>query len=281
KMQSVISRVPGVAQVNIDGGQEREIQVNLNQSKLEGYGLSVSQDQQMFQTSNLDFPTGSVKTRENSTLIRISGKFKSVDELRNLVVSTNQGVQVRLGDIADVQDTQKNAEKVSRLNQSDAILIQVMKQSDANAVAVSEEVRNTIAEIETDYKSNDVKLTIANDTSEFTLAAAEHVMFDLFLAIFLVAAVMLLFLHSVRNAFIVMVSIPASLIATFIGIYFMGYTLNLMSLVSLSLVVGILVDDAIVVLENIHRHMEMGKTKSEPLTTVQAKSALRFLQLHW
>ena len=88
-----------------------------------------------------------------------------------------------------------------------------MKQSDANAVAVSEEVRNTIAEIEADYKTNDVKLTIANDTSEFTLAAAEHVMFDLFLAIFLVAAVMLLFLHSVRNAFIVMVSIPASFVS--------------------------------------------------------------------
>src|SRR5690606_37736982 len=175
KIQPVISRVPGVAQVNIVGGQEREIQVNLNQNKLEGYGLSVSQVQQMIQASNLDFPTGSVKTRENSTLIRLSGKFKSVDELRNLVVSSAQGAQVRLGDIADVQDTQKNAEKVSRLNQSDAILIQVMKQSDANAVAVSEEVRNTIAEIETDYKSNDVKLTIANDTSEFTLAAAEHI----------------------------------------------------------------------------------------------------------
>src|SRR5690606_29000728 len=91
--------------------------------------------------------------------------------------------------------------------------------------------------------------------------AADNVIFDLFLAIFLVAAVMLLFLHSIRNALIVMVAIPVSLIATFIGIYFMGYTLNLMSLVALSLVVGILVDDAIVVLENIHRHMEMGKSR--------------------
>src|SRR5690606_2113938 len=96
---------------------------------------------------------------------------------------------------------------------------------------------------------------------EFTLTAANNVIFDIFLAIFLVAAVMLLFLHSIRNAFIVMITIPASLIATFIGIYFMGFTLNLMSLVALSLVVGILVDDAIVVLENIHRHMEMGKNK--------------------
>ncbi len=261
KIQPIISRVPGVAQVNIVGGQEREIQVNLDQNKLEGYNLSVPQVQQMIMASNLDFPTGNVKTRKNSTLIRLSGKYKTIEELRNLVIATNNGVQVRLGDVADVQDSQKDPEKISRLNQSDAILIQVLKQSDANAVAVSEEVRNTVQQIEADYQKQNVNLKIANDTSEFTLAAADHVMFDLFLAIFLVAAVMLLFLHSLRNAFIVMVSIPASLIATFIGIYFMGYTLNLMSLVGLSLVVGILVDDAIVVLENIHRHMEMGKNK--------------------
>lgn len=261
KIQPIISRVPGVAQVNLVGGQEREIQVNIDQNKLEGYGLSINQVRQMVQASNLDFPTGNVKTRDNSTLIRLSGKYKTIEELRNLVVSGQNGVQVRLGDIADVQDTQKDTEKIARLNQNDAILIQVMKQSDANAVAVSEQVRAAVQEIEQDYKSQEVNLKIANDTSEFTLVAANNVMFDLFLAIFLVAAVMLLFLHSARNAIIVMVSIPASLIATFIGIYFMGYTLNLMSLVALSLVVGILVDDAIVVLENIHRHMEMGKNK--------------------
>lgn len=261
KIQPILSRVPGVAQIDIVGGQEREIQVNLDQKKLEGYGLSVPQVQQMIQSSNLDFPTGNVKTRENTTLIRLSGKFQSVEELRNLVVSTKDGVQVRLAEIADVQDTQKDADKISRLNQSNTILLQIKKQSDANAVAVSEQVRASLVKIQEDYKSQNVQLVVANDTSELTLEAANHVMFDLFLAIFLVAAVMLLFLHSLRNAFIVMVSIPASLIATFIGIYFMGYTLNLMSLVALSLVVGILVDDAIVVLENIHRHMEMGKNK--------------------
>lgn len=261
KIQPIVSRVPGVAQVNLVGGQEREIQVNLDQNKLEGYGLSIPMVSQMIQSSNLDFPTGNVKTRENSTLIRLSGKYKSIEELRNLVVSSQNGVQVRLGDIADVQDTQKDVEKIARLNQSDAILIQVMKQSDANAVAVSEAVKLALTEIETDYEANDLNLQIANDTSQFTLVAANNVIFDIFLAIILVAIVMLLFLHSIRNAFIVMITIPASLIATFIGIYFMGFTLNLMSLVALSLVVGILVDDAIVVLENIHRHMEMGKNK--------------------
>lgn len=261
KIQPILSRVNGVSQVNIIGGQEREIQVNMDQNKMEGYGLSVPQVQQIIQASNLDFPTGNVKTRENTTLIRLAGKYKSIDELRNLVISSKDGVQVRLGDIADVQDTQKDVDKVSRLNQESAILLQIMKQSDANAVAVSELVQQAVAEIQADYKAQNVNLKIANDTSQFTLTAASNVMFDLVLAIVLVAVVMLLFLHSLRNALIVMVSIPASLIATFIGIYFMGYTLNLMSLIALSLVVGILVDDAIVVLENIHRHMEMGKNK--------------------
>ncbi len=261
KIQPVLSRVSGVAQVNLVGGEEREIQVSLDAKKLQGYGLSVPQVQQMILVSNLDFPTGNVKTRESSTLIRLSGKYKDVEELRNLVVSSKGGIQIRLGDIADVQDSQKEVEKIARINQNSAILLQIIKQSDANAVAVSEAIQKSVTQIEADYKVNDLKLNIADDTTEFTLVAANAVMKDLFVAIFLVAFVMLFFLHSFRNALIVMVSIPASLIATFIGISLLGYTLNLMSLLGLSLVVGILVDDAIVVLENIHRHMEMGKNK--------------------
>lgn len=261
KIQPILSRVPGVAQINLVGGEEREIQVNIDQSKLEGFGLSIPEIRQVVMASNLDFPTGNVKTRENTTLIRLAGKYKDVAELKNLVIKETNGIQIRLSDVAEVMDTQKDVEKLARSNQESAILLQILKQTDANAVAVSELVQKAAKSIEEDYKVNKVKLNIADDTTQFTLVAANNVMFDLFLAIFLVAAVMLLFLHSLRNALIVMVTIPASLIATFIGIYFMGYTLNLMSLVALSLVVGILVDDAIVVLENIHRHMEMGKNK--------------------
>lgn len=261
KIQPTLSRVEGVAQVNLIGGEEREIQVNINQQKLEGFGVSVPEIRQAVMASNLDFPTGNVKTRENTTLIRLAGKYKDVQELQNLIIKETDGIQIRLKDVAEVRDTQKEVEKLARNNRESAILIQVLKQSDANAVAVSELIRNSVQEIETDYAANNVKLHIANDTSEFTLTAANNVIFDIFFAVFLVGAVMLLFLHSLRNALIVMVTIPASLIATFIGIYFMGFTLNLMSLTALSLVVGILVDDAIVVLENIHRHMEMGKNK--------------------
>ncbi len=261
KIEPLLARTNGVAQITLVGGQEREIQVSLDQNKLKGYGLSIPAVQQAILASNLDFPTGSLQTRESKMLIRLSGKYRNVQEMRNLVVSDKNGIQIRLGDIADVQDSQKQVEKISRVNRKSAIAIQVIKQTDANAVQLSEDIKTTIAKIEKDYAKQGIKLEVANDTSEFTLVAADGVIHDLFLAVFLVAFVMLFFLHSIRNAFIVMVSIPASLIATFIGIYLLGYTLNLMSLLGLSLVVGILVDDAIVVLENIYRHMEMGKNR--------------------
>jgi len=107
KVAPVLSRVQGVAQVNIIGGQEREIQVNLDATKMQGYGLSIPQVQQIILSSNLDFPTGNIQTREQKILIRLAGKYKSVDELRNLVISSQNGIQVRLQDIADVQDSQK------------------------------------------------------------------------------------------------------------------------------------------------------------------------------
>ncbi|MGL2992734.1 efflux RND transporter permease subunit [Flavobacterium sp. TSSA_36] len=261
KIAPILSRVEGVAQVNIIGGQEREIQVNIDAVKLQGYGLSVPQVQQMILSSNLDFPTGNIQTREQKILIRLAGKYKNVEELRNLVISSANGIQIRLQDIADIQDTQKLAEKIARIDQKSAIALQIIKQSDANAVAVSELIIKTIADIEKDYKDVSLELEIAKDSTVFTLEAADSVVHDLLIAVLLVALVMLFFLHSIRNSLIVMVSIPASLVATFIGIYLLDYTLNLMSLLGLSLVVGILVDDAIVVLENIYRHMEMGKNR--------------------
>ena len=256
-----ISRVEGVAQVNIIGGREREIQVNIDENKLEAYGLSLLSVQQAIQSSNLDFPTGSIRTEDRDILVRLAGKYASVDELRNLIVSDKEGIQVRLVDIADVQDAQKDVEKIARVDRKASIALQIIKQSDANAVAVSEGVKASIATLKSDYANIALDLTIANDSSVYTLESADAVIHDLFIAVILVAFVMLFFLHSLRNAAIVMVSIPASLIATFIGINLLGYTLNLMSLLGLSLVVGILVDDAIVVLENIYRHMEMGKNR--------------------
>jgi len=261
KIQPVFARINGVAKVDMVGGEEREIQVSVDPEKARGYGLTINQVQQMVAASNMDFPTGNIKTRDNQTTIRLAGKFSSLEEMRNMPITTPTGVSIRLSDVADVQDGIKDAEKIARIDQTNTILMQVFKQSDANAVAVSEKVKKTIESVQSDFKTQGIAITIANDSSEYTLKAAHNVIFDLILAIVLVGVVMLLFLHSLRNAVITMVAIPLSLIATFVALNMFGYTLNLMTLLGLSLVVGILVDDAIVVIENIHRHMEMGKNR--------------------
>jgi len=218
KIQPILSRINGVAQVNLIGGQEREIKIDLNPNLLNAYGLSIPQVQQAIMANNLDFPTGNIETREKTMIVRLSGKFKTISELRNLVVASPEGSQIRLSDVADVQDSQKEVEKISRINQNNAILIQVIKQSDANAVAVSEAIKKEVVSLESDYANIDLKLNIVDDSTEFTLAAADSVIHDLLLAVVLVAFVMLFFLHSIRNSIIVMISIQASLIATFIEI---------------------------------------------------------------
>lgn len=271
KIQPVFSRINGVAKVDLIGGEEREIQVKIDPDKIEGYGLALSQVQQVIAASNLDFPTGNVANQDSRTTIRLSGKVQTIDELRNLPITTPSGSVIYLSDVADIQDGIADVEKIARLDQQNTIMMQVFKQSDANAVEVSRLVKETIAKkdkegniiggVEKDYASDGIKITVANDSSDYTLTAADNVIHDLMIAIALVGFIMLFFLHSLRNAAITMVAIPLSLIATFIGLHWMGYTLNLMSLLGLSLVVGILVDDAIVVIENIHRHMEMGKNK--------------------
>jgi HAE1 family hydrophobic/amphiphilic exporter-1 len=262
RIQPNISKIPGVAQTNLIGGEEREIRVNVDNEKLQAYKLSLPQLVNLIETSNLDFPTGKIKTQEEQVLIRLAGKYANLDDLRNLVITYNQnGGPVRLSEVAEVQDTKKEIELINRINLQNSIGISIQKQSDANAVSVSELVKKELTQLEKTYAKENLKFITAQDSSEYTLESADAVIHDLILAIVLVAAIMLLFLHSIRNSIIVMVAIPLSLIATFIGMSLFGFTLNLMTLLGLSLVVGILVDDAIVVIENIYRHMEMGKSK--------------------
>ncbi|MCO6495080.1 MAG: efflux RND transporter permease subunit [Bacteroidetes bacterium] len=261
KIQPAFARLDGVAKIGMIGGEVREIQVSINPEKAKGYGLTIIQIQQLIAASNMDFPTGSIKSRDNQMTIRLAGKFLSIDEMRNMILTTPAGVNIRLSDVAEVQDGIKDIEKLARLNGDNTILLQVYKQSDANAVTVSEEVKNKILQVEKDFKINGISIDIASNSTDYTLRAANNVSHDLLLAVILVGAIMLFFLHSIRNAIITMIAIPLSLISTFIVLNLLGYTLNLMTLLGLSLVVGILVDDAIVVIENIHRHMEMGKNR--------------------
>ncbi|HEY9259071.1 efflux RND transporter permease subunit, partial [Chitinophaga sp.] len=149
KLQPLLSRLPGVAQVSLIGGQEREIQVNVDPKKLQAFNLSILQLRQLITNANLDFPTGKVKTANEQILIRLAGKYKNVDQLRNLVLKTTEnGTQVRLTDVADVQDAQKDADRIARVDGVSSIALQVQKQTDANAVTVSEEMKKAIGKIE-------------------------------------------------------------------------------------------------------------------------------------
>ncbi|MDF2157038.1 efflux RND transporter permease subunit [Algoriphagus sp. CAU 1675] len=261
KIQPSLAKINGVAQVNMLGGTEREIKVNLDRNKMEAYGISPLQVVQQIATSNLDFPTGRLKNSDSQILIRLAGKFNSVDELQELIISYRPNESpIKLKEIAEVVDDFKDESVLTRLNNNEAIGLTIQKQSDANAVEVTEIVQRELQSLESTYVNEGLSFQISQNSSEFTLEAANDVIKDLVIAVVLVALIMLLFLHSIRNAVIVMVAVPASIIATFTVMYLAGFTLNLMSLLALSLVVGILVDDAIVVIENIYRHLEMGKS---------------------
>lgn len=262
KISPMLSRVKGVSQIQLMGGEEREIKVSINSAKLNAFGVSLLQVTQAIQSANMEFPTGKIKDVNQQFIIRLAGKFSKVEELRDLVVASKpDGSVVKLADIADVQDAAREVSSISRYNGKNSIGVFIFKQPDGNEVRISEQVRKEIASIENIYKDKGVKFAIANDTAEFTKISANAVMHDLLMAIMLVAIVMLVFLHSLRNSFIVMIAIPASLISTFIAMYVLDFSLNIISMVAMSLVIGILVDDSIVVLENIYRHLEMGKQR--------------------
>lgn len=262
RIQPRLSKLPGVGQITLVGGDEREIRVNLNRERIEAYGLSIMQIAQMIKASNLDYPTGKIKNSTDQFIVRIAGKFKSVNALRNLIVGKSRsGGDIRLSDVAEVEDGQKDYSTINRINGVTSVGVIVQKQTDANSVDVSKLVRAEVAKMQNDYRAENVKFDIAQDGAQFTIDAANGVKFDLMLAVVLVGIVMLLFLHSIRNSFIVMMAIPASMISSFTMMLAFGFTLNLMTLLGLSLIVGILVDDSIVVLENIHHHLEKGEPR--------------------
>ncbi|HTP12140.1 MAG TPA: efflux RND transporter permease subunit, partial [Bacteroidota bacterium] len=262
RIQPRLSKLAGVAQVTLVGGEEREVRINLDPEKLRSYSLSVLQVVQAVKTANLDFPAGKVDEGSNQYVVRVAGKFSSLDEIRKLAVAQSRGgSNITVADVGEVEDGRKELTTISRINGITSVGILIQKQSDANSVDVSAAVRAELPKIEKDFKDINFKFDVAEDGSTFTMDAANAVKHDLMLAIVLVALVMLGFLHSIRNSVIVMIAIPASMVSTFIAMYAFGLTLNLMTLLGLSLVVGILVDDSIVVLENIYRHLEMGEEK--------------------
>ena len=260
KIQPQLNQIPGVGQITLLGGNAREIRVNVSQAKLEQYGIPILLVSQRIKAANLDFPAGNIKDKDGQYVVRIAGKLKNLDEMRNLVIKDlGKGRTVRLSDIAEVEDALADSASILRYNGDNTIGLLIVKQSGANAVSVTKAIRAELGTLEREYADEGLKFAVAQDTSVFTLESANDVVRDIAIAIVLVGVIMLLFLHDIKNAFIVMMAIPATLLTTFIGMGFGNFTLNLMSLLALSLVIGILVDDSIVVIENIHRHRTLGK----------------------
>ncbi len=257
-----IQQIKGVAELTILGGEEREIQVKANRDKLKLYKISLYQVVEAINRSGLDLPAGKVQTDQENNSVRLTGKFATIDDIKNVQVALPiLGSPVYVKDVAQVVDGIKETTSISRYNGKDGIGIMLKKQGDANAVDVSKMVRAKFKSIEAQNKNSAVKFIIADDSTDNTIAAVNSVVFDLGLAVILVSLVMLLFLRSFRNSLIVIIAIPTSLVTAFAVMWLLGYTLNLMTLLAMSLIIGILVDDATVVLENIQRHLDMGKEK--------------------
>ncbi|MCB0570239.1 MAG: efflux RND transporter permease subunit [Phaeodactylibacter sp.] len=279
RIQPELARIEGVAQVKVVGGESREIQVNVDGDKLKYYNLSLLQVTQAINNANMDFPTGSVRNKDQDILVRLSGKIRDLGVLRQLVLTTKDGAPVYLQDVAEVHDFKKEAEAISRINGQSSLGVLITKQSDGNTVEVADNVKAELKKMEERYAAEKLQFNIAQDSSVFTLQAADAVIHDLVIAVILVAVIMLLFLHSFRNALIVMVAIPVSIVTTFAVMSVAGFTLNLMTLLALSLVVGILVDDSIVVLENIHSHQERGKSPIQAAIAVWDEMGLSVMSI--
>ena len=257
-----IQQIKGVAEITVLGGEEREIQVKINQDKLKLYKISMIQVVEAINKSGLDLPAGKVETDKESNSVRLTGKFTSLEDIKNVQVAMPVlGSPVYVKDVAVVMDGIKETTSISRYNGKNGIGLMLKKQGDANAVDVSTLVREKFKSIEEQNASAGVAFIIADDSTDNTIAAVNSVVYDLILAVILVSLVMLLFLRSFRNSFIVIVAIPTSLVTAFAVMWLLGYTLNLMTLLAMSLIIGILVDDAVVVLENIQKHLDRGKDK--------------------
>lgn len=253
-----LETVPGVAGISIIGGQKQQVRVAIDRTKLDSYGLAANQIIQLLKAENINVPGGNIKGDRIQYDVRLVGKFNTVADIQNLPVPLATGATVPLREIAVVENTFAEVNQYSRLNQQDAVSLVMQKQSDASIVDTVQGIRAELADIQK-VLPGDVKLVVSDDQSTFINNSLADTQRTLFEGIIMTGIVLLFFLREWRSVVIVMLAIPTSIIATFMMMYLFGYTFNMLSLMGLSLCVGILVDDSIVVLENIHRHMQMGK----------------------
>ena len=257
-LKPALERIDGVGNVEIIGGLEREIHVDVDFAKLQARNISIAQVVQTLRMENLNMPAGRLSEGRHELLLRTEGEFSNVDEIGNIIVASPGGVPLYLRDIAVISDGFKEQRALSRLNGKNCVIFTVRKQSGTNTVAVAAAVRKSVAQLQTRFPQ--IEVTLSSDESEFIRDAKNDVMQNLMFGAIFASVVVLLSFGNFRNTLITVAGLPVCIIGTFAVMYAMGFTLNVITLLALSLSVGLLIDDAIVVRENIFRHTdELGK----------------------
>ncbi|WP_018703434.1 efflux RND transporter permease subunit [Anaeromusa acidaminophila] len=254
-----LQRLDGVGDVNVFGSTLREIQLRIDPAKMEAYNITYQQLEDAVNAQNIDTPGGQVSAKSLELTVRTLGKYTSVEELRNLVLANRDGRLIRVGDVVEVVDSYAEERGFAHTNGKPSVMVAVQKQSGSNTVDVAERAKKAMKSMQERVLPKDINVTIVRDSSTYIRDNVEDVMVSLLFGGFLAVVITFLFLQNVRATLISAIAIPTSIIATFFLMKVMNFTLNNMSLMGLSLAVGILIDDAIVVIENIFRHMEEGK----------------------
>ncbi len=253
-----IERVPGVASLDIWGGLEREIHVSLYTDKIKALGLPLDLILNKIRSENVDVPAGTIERGNFEVLIRTPGVYTSLDEIRDTVIAVRDGVPIQVKEIAAVEDSWQKIRRIVRVNGKPGIRLSISKQSGKNTVEVAQAVLKEIENIHQDIPQ--IKLTPIIDSSEYIQSSISNVGRAALYGGLLAVLVLLFFLRNFRSTTVIATAIPISIIATFTLIYFGGFTLNIMTLGGLALGIGMLVDNAIVVLENIYRLQETGES---------------------
>ncbi len=257
KVIQPLNRIDGVGNVFQIGAPVRAVMVDVDPRKLDAYNLSVEQIGGILAANNLNLPSGRVELGKTDLPLRLQGEFKSSEAIKNIIISNINGKPVYLKDVAIVKDSLKYIKSYEKANGRNTVRIMVQKQSDANTVTVASKVKKKLTEIQKTLPA-DVKINIIIDTSEFTTAAINNLSETLLYALLFVVIVVFAFLGRWRTTIIISLSIPISLIAGFIYMYVSGQTINIITLSSMAIAIGMVVDDSIVVLENISKKVERG-----------------------
>jgi hydrophobic/amphiphilic exporter-1 (mainly G- bacteria), HAE1 family len=257
-VSSRLEAIPGVGGVNLVGGADRQIRVQLNPGALRAYAITPAQVAQALDRENQEVPAGRVRGGDQERSVRLLGRIQHPREFAGISVAVRNGVPVRLGDIASVVDGTAEQRSASFLDEAQSVSVDILKVSGTNTVEVAERVRAAVEELQRQLPA-DVRMQVVSDDSRRIRQSLESVQHELALGAVLCIMIIYFFLNSWRSTIITGLALPISIISAYFGMWLFGFTMNTMTLLALSLAIGLLIDDAIVVRENIVRHLEMGK----------------------